>query len=200
VSFSIPERDLDSFRNVLAQKQAAPVQILVAGDTAPRATGQFSFIDSSVDSSSGTISVKADVDNSAGTLWPGQYVSTVTQLGAYTDVTTVPVTAVQPSGQGSFVFVVGADNKVKQQPVTLVATVNDTAIVGPEINPGDHVVVEGQLRLADGSLVKPTMPGQTTPVATAPGGRNRPGKPGANGAPGASGAQPSPSSTPASNS
>lgn len=178
VSFSIPEVDLDKFRDVLGQKQAAPVQIMVSGDKTPRATGQLSFIDSSVDSSSGTVVVKADVDNSAGKLWPGQYVSAATQLGAYTDVTTVPLTAVQPSDKGSFVFVVGADQKVQKQPVTLVATVNDTAIVGPEIKPGDHVVVEGQLRLAQGSLVKETLQGQAPGIASTQGtGRGKAGKP-----------------------
>jgi len=200
VSFSIPEVDLDKFRNVLGQKQAAQVQVMVPGDKAPRATGQFSFIDSSVDSSSGTVVVKADVDNSAGKLWPGQYVSAVTQLGAYTDVTTVPLIAVQASDKGSFVFVVGADQKVQKQPVTLVATVNDTAIVGPEIKPGDHVVVEGQLRLAQGSLVKETLQGQAAGVALTQGtGRSKAGKP-AGGASTDAGAPSSAPSTPATNS
>ena len=164
-SFAVPESELRSFRTALAKNKSLPVQILVPGDTKPIAIGTLAFIDSSVDPTSGTLLVKADVDNSARQLWPGEYVSAVTQLGAYTDATTVPLIAVQASDSGSFVFTVGADQKVKKQAVTVVATVDDIAVLGPEIKPGDHVVVEGQLRLADGSLVKQTI--QSEPAAAA---------------------------------
>jgi len=164
-SFSVAERDLRSFRTALAKNKSLPVQILIPGDTKPIAIGTLAFIDSSVDPTSGTLVVKADVDNSARQLWPGEYVSAVTQLGAYTDATTVPLIAVQAGDSGAFVFAVGADQKVKKQPVTVVATVDDTAVLGPEIKPGDHVVVEGQLRLADGSSVKQTIQGPPDAVA-----------------------------------
>lgn len=174
VSFSIAEGDLDSFRIALANNKKLPVQIMATGDKTPRATGTLSFIDSSVDTGSGTIVIKADVDNSAGKLWPGQYVSATTQLSAYANATTIPLVAVQQSDNGSFVFTVGADGKVKKQPLTVVAAVGDTAVVGSEIKPGDHVVTEGQLRLTDGSTARETIKGQTTAVAAG-------GKPGGNG-------------------
>ena len=117
--------------------------------------------------------LKADVDNSAGKLWPGQYVTAVTQLGAYTDATTIPLVAVQESSAGDYLYAVGPDQKVKKQSITVVATVGDTAVVGSEIKPGDHVVVEGQLRLADGSAVKETVQGATTQVAAAQSGQGR---------------------------
>jgi len=195
-SFEVPERDLDSFRKALSDNPKLPVQIFVSGDTAPRATGTLSFIDSSIDTGSGTVTVKADVDNSAGALWPGQYVTVSVPVGAYADATTVPVVAVQQSSNGTLAFVVGADKKVKQQPVTLVATINDTAIVGPELKPGDQVVVEGQLGLTDGATVSVAQAGQavasantaanTTPNAA--GGHRRQGKDNTGGAPPAAGA------------
>ncbi|HVW91689.1 MAG TPA: efflux RND transporter periplasmic adaptor subunit [Devosia sp.] len=158
VSFSVAEGDLDDFRNALAKTPAGlPVKVSVSGDKAPRATGKLDFIDSSVDTSSGTIVLKADLPNPDLKLWPGQYVSANTQLGAYTDATTIPLQAVQQGDQGSFVFAVGADQKVKQQKVTVIATVGDKAVVGPEITPGQHVVIEGQLRLTDGSSVRETV-------------------------------------------
>lgn len=169
VSFSIAEGDLDSFRNALTKTpKGLAVQITTPGDKQPRATGNLTFIDSSVDTTSGTIVIKADVDNTAGKLWPGQYVTAVTALGAYDKATTIPLQAVQQSDQGAFVFAVGSDEKVKRQPVTVVATVGDAALVGPEIKPGDHVVIEGQLRLSNGSLVRETIQGQKpTKVADA---------------------------------
>ena len=169
VTFSIAEGDLDSFRNALGGNQKLPVSVAAPGDQTARATGTLSFIDSSVDTSSGTIVIKADVDNSAGKLWPGQYVTAVTQLGAYTNATTVPLVAVQQGDSGSFVYVIGADGKAKKQVVTVVASVGDTAIVGNELRPGDHVVTEGQLTLSDGSTVKETIKGSATDVATTAG-------------------------------
>jgi multidrug efflux system membrane fusion protein len=95
-------------------------------------------------------------------LWPGQYVSAVTQLGAYKDATTVPLVAVQESSDGAYLFAIGKDEKVKKVPVAVVASVGDTAVIGNELKPGDHVVTEGQLQLSDGSLVRETIEGQTS--------------------------------------
>ena len=166
-SFSIPERDLDSYRAALAATTKPPVAISVTGDSKPRAIGTLSFIDSTVDTASGSILVKADVDNTAAVLWPGQYVSASVQIGSYADATTVPTAAVQQNSSGPFVFTVSDQNIVKQVPVTLIATLNDVAILGPEISLGTQVVVDGQLALVDGATVVPTTkpaPG-TTPAA-----------------------------------
>lgn len=163
-SFSIPERDLDSYRAALAGSTPPPVTISVSGDTKPRATGTLSFIDSAVDAASGSILVKADVDNSAAALWPGQYVSASVQIGAYTDATTVPTAAVQQNSNGPFVFTVSDQNIVKQVPVTLIATSNDVAILGPEVSVGTQVVVEGQLALVDGATVVPAPKAAATPT------------------------------------
>jgi multidrug efflux system membrane fusion protein len=157
VSFTVAESDLDSFRTALAGSQKLPVEVLAPGDTTPRATGTLSFIDSSVDTASGTVVVKADVDNAAGKLWPGQYVTAVTQLGAYNNATTVPLQAVQQSSSGPYVYAISAGEKVKRQPVTVRATVGQTAVISTGLKPGDHVVIEGQLRLNDGATVKETL-------------------------------------------
>jgi multidrug efflux system membrane fusion protein len=162
VSFSIAEGDLDSFRTALAkQPKGLEVAVAAQGDKAPRATGLLNFIDSSVDTSSGTIVLKADVDNGKEALWPGQYVTATTQLGAYDNATTIPLQAVQQGSDGSFVFLVDAGGKVKKQPISVVATVGELALVGKEVKPGDHVVTEGQLRLSDGSMVRETVQGGT---------------------------------------
>jgi multidrug efflux system membrane fusion protein len=184
VSFSIAEGDLGSFRAALAKTpKGLSVKIAAPGDKTARATGNLNFIDSSVDTSSGTIVLKADVDNSSGALWPGQYVTATTQLGAYDNATTIPLEAVQQGSDGSYVYAVGAGSKVKKQPVSVIATVGDEAVVGKEVKPGDHVVIEGQLRLADGSPVKETVQ-KGTEVA------DRAGTGGNNGAPSGGGSNP----------
>ncbi len=174
VSFSIPERDLDEYRAALA-KGAVPVNISADGDTSPRATAKLSFIDSSVDQSSGTVVAKADVDTGADKLWPGQYVNVVTQTGSYDNATTVPLVAVQQDDGGSYVFAVQADNTVKKTPIMVAATVGDIAVLtGNAVNPGDKVVTEGQLRLADGSAVT-TGGGQGSATAEATTGQSASG-------------------------
>jgi multidrug efflux system membrane fusion protein len=166
VSYSVAESDLDQYRQALANK--LPVSILAQGDTAPRATGTLSFIDSSVDQASGTVATEADVTGGADKLWPGQYVTIITRLGEYSNATTIPLVAVEQSDSGSYVFAVGADKKVKRVPLAIQAALGDTAIVtGSPIKPGDHVVVEGQLRLADGSPVNETIAANTAPATPA---------------------------------
>jgi multidrug efflux system membrane fusion protein len=164
-SFSVSENDLDSFRKALAGGKPVPVGIRAPDDTADRAKGTLSFIDSSVDTGSGTVVLKADVDNADEKLWPGQYVTATTQLGAYDNATTIPLVAVQESETGPYVWMIGSDGKAKRQPVTVEASIGDSAIVSKGVQAGDHVVTEGQLRLSDGSSVKETVAGSTTSVA-----------------------------------
>jgi len=166
VSFSVPESALDSFRSSTAGGKAVPVSIRAPDDTTDRAKGLVSFIDSSVDTASGTIVIKADVDNAAQKLWPGQYVTAITQLGSYDNVVTVPLVAVQESDTGPYVWLAGPDGKAKKQPVAVTASIGDRAIIGKGVKAGDHVVTEGQLRLANGSAIKETVAKDTTSVAS----------------------------------
>jgi membrane fusion protein, multidrug efflux system len=119
-------------------------------------SGTLTFIDSSVDTSSGTVTAKADFANADGALWPGEYVKVECQLGVHHDATVVPLAAVQLNENGSFVYLVKPDGKVATRSVTLTDSADGASIVGSGLNPGDHVVVEGQLRLHDGSLVRET--------------------------------------------
>ena len=168
-SFAVPESDLDAYKAALAAKNPTPVGIAVPGESAPRATGKLSFIDTSVDTGSGTIIAKADADNSNGALWPGQYVSVSVQTGSYPNATTIPVIAVQQSSSGQFVYEMGADGKIKKLPISVVATIGDTAIAGPELTPGTHVVIEGQMGIFDGEPATETVQGQAVAAAKTPG-------------------------------
>ena len=106
VSFTLPERDLDLLRAALARKEPTSVRAYAGKDTEPLATGRLNFVDSAVDTLSGTVTAKALFDNKDGRLWPGQYVRVEVDLGLRPNVTTAPLVAVQPSQDGPFVFVV----------------------------------------------------------------------------------------------
>ncbi|WP_114430924.1 efflux RND transporter periplasmic adaptor subunit [Phyllobacterium bourgognense] len=153
VAFVIAERDLPALRSAVAD-HPTPVQVKLPGSNDTVATGTLNFIDSSVDTSSGTVVLKADIANMDGALWPGQYVTAVVELTVHKNATTVPLVAIQQGNDGSFVFLVHSNKTVAKQNITLTDMVGDTAVVASGIAPGDQVVVDGQLHLQDGSPVQ----------------------------------------------
>ena len=116
-------------------------------------TGELTFVDNSVDEATGTIQLKATFPNTDGRLWPGQFVQISIQLDELTNVVVVPSQAVQNGQNGSFVFVVKADNTVEVRPVkTSITFKGETAILSG-VRAGETVVIDGQLRLAPGVTV-----------------------------------------------
>jgi multidrug efflux system membrane fusion protein len=116
--------------------------------------GQLAFVDNAVDTTTGTILLKARFANTDGALWPGEFVNVRLRLYMERDALVVPATAVVTGQQGSFVFVVGADSTATTKPVKLGRTAGDIAIVDGELQPGERVVTDGQLRLQQGSKVQ----------------------------------------------
>jgi multidrug efflux system membrane fusion protein len=165
VTFSVPERDLDRYRAALAGPD--PVEVDLSDAAGKKlAAGKLSFIDSSVDTTAGAIAMKAEFPNADGALWPGQYVQVNVKLGVNRGATVVPLVAIQQNDQGPYVFLARPDKTVAQQPVTVASTGDDGAVVTSGVKPGDRVVVEGQLRLKDGSVIREGKPGgQDVPAA-----------------------------------
>src|SRR5215218_752185 len=153
ISFSLPERELDLVRAALARNGAAPVRAYASGATQASATGKLFFVDSAVDTLSGTVTAKAMFDNEGDQLWPGQYVRIEVDLGVRPNVITVPLVAVSPGQGGSFAFVVKADGTVERRKVEIADSRNEIAVIASGIRPGEKVVIEGQARLSDGSPV-----------------------------------------------
>ena len=166
VSFDVPQRDLAAFRTALAGKTPPEVTALDATTDKPIATGTLTFIDSTVDTTSGTVTLKGQFDNADQALWPGSYVRVQAQLGADENATTVPTSAVQLNGDQSFVFLVQPNSTVTRRTVVVSRTVGDTAVIASGVAPGDHVVVEGQLRLVEGSRIKETLAGAVAATST----------------------------------
>src|SRR5215211_3817818 len=153
ISFSLPERELDLVRAALARNGAAPVRAYASGATQASATGRLFFVDSAVDTLSGTVTAKAMFDNEVDQLWPGQYVRIEVDLGVRRNVITVPLVAVSPGQGGTFAFVVKADGTVERRKVEIADSRNEIAVIASGIRPGEKVVIEGQARLRDGSPV-----------------------------------------------
>jgi multidrug efflux system membrane fusion protein len=150
VSFGVPERYLGQISREQARNRLV-VDASPDKDSA-HATGKLSVIDNAVDSNTGTIRLKAVFDNQDGHLWPGQFVNVVLTLDTQT-ATTIPSEAVQAGQQGSFVYVVKADQTVEPRPVTAGQTAAGKVIIETGLASGETVVTDGQSRLFPGAKI-----------------------------------------------
>ncbi|MDW5415229.1 efflux RND transporter periplasmic adaptor subunit [Iodobacter sp. CM08] len=148
VTFSLPERNLSTLQN-------APRPIIVnaqlSGDS--KLQGKLSFIDNTVNPSSGTITLKAEFANPKNQLWPGAFVPVEIAAGTLKNAVVLPVQAVQTGPDQRFVFVIQPDKTVKAVPVELLQVENERAVVSG-IGSNQRVVKEGGQNLREGSKVR----------------------------------------------
>ncbi len=168
VQFAVPERWLGEIK--AARAEGAPtVRARSEQAGTPVAEGELVFVDSSVDTNTGTILLKARFPNPDMRLWPGQYVQ-IALVTRQEEVISVPASAVQTGQQGRFVFVLAPDNTARRRPVELARTVGDRAVVRGQLAAGEKAIVDGAQRVTDGSrAVERAPPG--APPAGAPGPR-----------------------------
>ena len=118
------------------------------------------MIDNTVDANTGTIRLKAMLQNEAGILWPGQFVNVGLMLDTLRNATVLPAEAVQPGQQGQFVYVVKPDKTVESRNVTVGPAVGRKVIIEKGVAPGETVVTDGQLRLFPGARIEPVPAGK----------------------------------------
>jgi membrane fusion protein, multidrug efflux system len=152
VSFAIPEARLPELKKYMAGG-ALRVTANPPNDDAAPAVGRISFVDNSVDQTTGTIKVKGTFPNTDRRLWPGQYVNVVVTLTMDPGAIVVPSVAVQAGQQGSYVFVVNSEQKVDLRPVTVKRTSATETVIESGLKPGETVVTDGHLRLVPGSRI-----------------------------------------------
>ncbi len=151
VSFTVPERELAALHQSFA---AAEVPVYANPDQAGQAPlkGQLVFIDNAVDTTSGTIRLKAQFANPDHRLWPGMFVTVTLAPRKLAGALTVPVHAVQTGPEQKFVYVIEKDNTVTSRPVT-VRLIQDNIAVIEGVAAGTRVVAEGAQNLRAGSAV-----------------------------------------------
>lgn len=159
ISFTLPEAQLPALLGDGPQRRdSLPVSVLRknadGGDAAPM-TGRLSFLDNTVDSSSGTIKLKAELANPAQALWPGQYVTVRLTLRTLKAVAVLPQAALILKSEARQVYVVGADHTVRLRTVTLLHGAGLWAAVAG-VQPGEKVVLEGKENLRPGASVHDT--------------------------------------------
>jgi len=150
VQFAVPERYLPDLR-AAQQAGTARVRVRIADSHEPEIEGRLVFLDSQVDATTGTITLKGEFANGDRRLWPGQYVNVTLILRDDPGTITVPVAAVQLGQTGNQVFVIGPDGAARRRKVTLVRILGDRAVVTGDLQAGQKVVTDGVQLLADGT-------------------------------------------------
>jgi membrane fusion protein, multidrug efflux system len=151
VRFAVPAGNLPLIQEHRGKGIVVRAEASGGGDPSE---GTLSFLDNAVDTATGTILLKGRFPNDDGALWPGGFVNVRLQLYVEPDALVVPSAAVVSGQQGSFVFVIQADSSATTKPVTVSRTAGDFAIVNGDVQAGDRVVIDGQLRLRQGSKVQ----------------------------------------------
>jgi membrane fusion protein, multidrug efflux system len=153
VAFSVPQSSLGRIQAAMAQGPVSVTATLPGADIRHH-EGHLAYVENAVDASTGTISVKALFPNEDERLWPGAYVNVDVTLRTEPNALVVPSRAVQVSQQGTYVFVIKADDTVEAQPVTVDRTIGEESVIAQGLSRGDRIVVDGQLRLVKGSKVE----------------------------------------------
>jgi membrane fusion protein, multidrug efflux system len=156
VSFSVPEQLLPQVRRYNAQRPLV-VEAVAADNSTVQ--GRLEFIDNTVDTTTGTIKLKASFDNQARKLWPGQFVNVRARLDVEVGRVVVPARTVQSGPQGKYVWVVGSDETVAMRPVQVLRNYTsngspDQAVIGSGLKPGERIISEGQMLLMPGAKVR----------------------------------------------
>ncbi len=157
VSFSVPEPHLTAIKKY---RDAGALKVEAVLDGGRRTiVGAVTFMNNTVDPTTGTIQLKATFPNADSALWPGQFVDVALTLTSEQAVL-VPTQAVQAGQHGSFVFVVKPDSTVESRPVKVGRRLPRELVIEQGVTAGERVVTDGQLRLVPGARVdvKPQKP------------------------------------------
>lgn len=153
VSFSIPEQHLSDLENFITAG-ALKVEASIPGTDTETESGVLTFINNTVDTSTGMIGLKGTFPNDDKNLWPGQFVDVVLNLTSIPDAVLVPSQAVQTGQEGKYVFVVKEDGTVETRQVETGLVLEKEIVIKKGVSAGEVVVTDGQLRLSPGAQVE----------------------------------------------
>lgn len=152
VTFTVPEARLADVKRYMTQGKVKVLATLPDG--AEVETGDLTFIDNSVDATTGAIKLKGTFPNTGKQLWPGLFVRVTLRLGAQRDALLIPTEALQTGQDGAFVFVVKRDMTVDARPVVAGARIENQQVIEQGLRLDETVVTEGQVRLVPGVRVR----------------------------------------------
>jgi membrane fusion protein, multidrug efflux system len=165
VIFPVPEDDLPDIQPQL--RAGTPLEVFAydRANVKMLATGRVAALDSQIDTTTGTVKVRAQFDNSDNALFPNQFVNAQLLVKTLHNVVTVPTAAIQRGAPGSYVYVINVDDTVSVRPVTIGPTDGPIAAVNSGLSVGERVVVDGTDRLRDGAHIMVPGARSQTPAA-----------------------------------
>ncbi len=152
VIFTAPEDQLP-YINEAQSAQPLKVIALTTDGKKTLSDGVLSVVNNQVDTTSGTIRLKAVFDNKNHALWPGQSVSTRLLVRTLKDATVVPDDAIQHGADGLYAYVVNQDNKAELRKIKVSQSIDGRSVVDEGLSPGQQVITAGQYRVQPGTLV-----------------------------------------------
>jgi multidrug efflux system membrane fusion protein len=172
VIFTVPEADLPAVLEAHGRGGRLEVEAWDRADAAKLATGTLSTVDNQIDTTTGTIKLRASFDNGDEKLYPNQFVNVRLRVKTLKDATIVPAASIQRAAFGPFVYAVKPDNTVTIQRLTLGPTENDRVAVTSGLEPGTQVVLEGVDDLTEGRSIE-IVPEGGAPARPRPAGAGR---------------------------
>jgi membrane fusion protein, multidrug efflux system len=161
VIFTVAE---DSLPAILKQLNAGATLAATAYDrsgTTKLALGKLSTTDNQIDTTTGTLKLRANFDNDDGNLFPNQFVNIELLVDVLRGATVAPNSAIQRGAPGTFVYIVSDDNTVSVRKVELGAATADNVAIKSGLAPGDRIVIDGADKLREGSKISLRETGQT---------------------------------------
>ncbi len=155
VQFGVPEQYLPEIQR---EKRDKTLKVAVAFENMnePPPQGELTFIDNTVDPTTGMIQLRATFPNRRSVLWPGQFVNVTLTLSELTNVVVVPSQAVQTGQNGEYLYVLKSnqtDQTVEERPIVIGVTYQGVTVIKSGVQAGETIVTDGQLRLAPGVTV-----------------------------------------------
>lgn len=155
VTFSVPQSNLQTLLKAIRGGQTLPTTAFDQNGDKVLAQGKLQFMSNEIDTSTGSVKLKAVFDNNDEALYPNQFVNARLQVGTLENSTVIPSAALQLSSDGDFVYVIKADSSVTRTAVKTGPNYGDDQIaVLSGVKPGDRVVTTGIDRLNDGTKVQ----------------------------------------------
>jgi multidrug efflux system membrane fusion protein len=155
MTFTVPQDNVPTITAAMSRGKLK-VEAYSADDKTHLSDGELLTIDNAIDTTTGTIKVKATFPNTDNQLWPGQFVNARLLVGMRTGALTVPTQAVQRGPNGLYVYVVKPDQTVALTPVEMVQDTGTFAVISKGLTGGETVVLSGQSRLSNGTRVAGT--------------------------------------------
>jgi membrane fusion protein, multidrug efflux system len=166
VIFTAPEEQLPYINEAQATQPLKVVATTTDGKK-PLAEGALAVVNNQVDTTSGTIRLKAVFDNKNHALWPGQSVSTRLLVTTLKDATVVPDDAIQHGVDGLYAYLVNQENKAELRKVKVSQSIDGRSVVDSGLSPGEQVITAGQYRVQPGTTVATTVANSQADTAKA---------------------------------